>query len=136
MAHHVSQMLDAHPGSTTIDQEVLTDAIDAVTACADSCTACADACLGEEQVSNLRRCIRLNLDCADLCRTTAAVLLRQTEPDLEVVGAAVLACAQACRSCGEECERHADSHDHCGVCAEACHRCAEACDEVLQALAS
>ena len=34
---------------------------------AQVCTACADACLGEDDVGELTRCIRLDLDCADLC---------------------------------------------------------------------
>ena len=49
--------------------------------CATSCTICADACLAEEKLEMLRRCIRLNLDCADLCSATGRVLARQTEPD-------------------------------------------------------
>jgi hypothetical protein len=44
---------------------------------------CADACLGEEKVEMLRRCIRLNLDCADVCNATGRMLSRQQEPDLE-----------------------------------------------------
>lgn len=136
MTHHVGQMLDTHPLSTTIDQQLLSDAIATLTACADSCTACADACLAEEQVENLRRCIRLNLDCAQLCRTTAALLVRQTEPDLEVVRATVRACVLARHSCGDECERHADSHAHCRVCADACNHCADTCERILEAFAS
>lgn len=134
MSHHVGEMLDTHPSSATIGRDVLVDAIGALTSCADSCIACADACLAEEQVSNLRHCIRLNLDCADVCRATAAMLLRQTEPDVAVLRAAVEACERACRACGDECEQHADVHEHCRVCAEACRRCAEACQQALQAL--
>lgn len=133
---HVNEMLGTHPRSATIDREVLSDAIAAIVACADACTACADACLAEDMVDDLRRCIRLNLDCVDACRTAASVLLRQTDPDPEVVGAVVRACEQACRSCGDECEQHADMHEHCRVCAEACRRCEEACQQVLEALGS
>jgi hypothetical protein len=46
----------------------------------------------------------------------------------------VEACLEACRTCGEECERHADHHDHCRVCAEACRRCEQACEDALSAL--
>lgn len=133
MAHRVQEMLETYPRATQVDRGVLAAAIDALTACADICTACADACLAEEQVGELRRCIRLNLDCADLCRTTAALLLRQTEPDLAVVRAAVDACARACKSCGDECGGHAELHDHCRVCAEACTACEDACRRVLDA---
>lgn len=39
--------------------------------CAEVCTACADACSAEGDPKMLVRCIRLNLDCADLCLATA-----------------------------------------------------------------
>lgn len=96
---------------------------------------CADACLTEDSVAELRRCIRLNLDCADLCATTAAILGRQTEGDPSVVKAALGACVAACDACGTECSRHAGMHEHCRVCAEACRRCAEACRTALGSLA-
>jgi hypothetical protein len=44
------------------------------------------------------------------------------------------ACAQACRSCADECGRHAKHMEHCRICAEACRRCAEACDAMVAAL--
>jgi hypothetical protein len=37
-------------------------------------------------------------------------------------------------TCAEECERHAEHHDHCRVCAEACRRCEEACSALLDAM--
>ena len=135
MSHHVNQMLEIHPSSATIDRQALTDAIGAITSCADTCTACADACLAEDKVADLRRCIRLNLDCADVCRSTAAILLRQTGPEVAVLRAAVEACEQACRSCGDECGKHAEMHEHCRVCAQACRECADACRQLLSSLA-
>ena len=134
MSHHVNQMLETHPRSATIDRETLANAVDAITSCADTCTACADACLAEDMVADLRRCIRLNLDCADACRSVAAMLLRQTEPDVAVLRAVVEACEQACRTCGEECEQHSEMHEHCRVCAEACRRCEQACQQLTASL--
>jgi hypothetical protein len=90
--------------------------------------------LGEHDVQSLVRCIRLNLDCADICAATGRLLLRQTEPDWGILRTQVEACAQACRSCGDECQRHAPHMEHCRVCAEACRRCAEACERLLAAL--
>jgi hypothetical protein len=37
-------------------------------------------------------------------------------------------------ACGDECERHAEMHEHCGICAEACRACEEACRELLAAM--
>ena len=86
-----------------------------------ACTACADACLAEKNVSELTRCIGLNLTCADVCAATAFALSRQATSDDSAVRALVDACVQACASCAAECEHHADMQDaHCRVCAEAC----------------
>jgi hypothetical protein len=54
------------------------ECIEACYDCAQSCTACADACLGEEDPKLLARCIRLNLDCANICDATGKILSRQT----------------------------------------------------------
>ena len=131
---HIDSMLQTHPAPATVDRRLLEACITACGECAQTCAACADACLAEQQVAELRRCIRLNLDCADVCDATGRVLLRQTEPDWGLIRSQLEACAQACRVCGEECERHAGHHEHCRVCAESCRRCAQACEELLAAL--
>ena len=82
-------------------------------------------------MADLRRCIRLDLDCADVCEVTGRVLSRQTEYDAELTRAVLEACASACRRCGAECESHAGMHEHCRICAEACRRCEEACEALL-----
>ena len=71
------------------------------------------------------------LDCADVCAATVGVTSRQTEYDANVTRPLLEACAATCRSCGDECERHAQMHEHCRVCAEACRRCEQACREFL-----
>ncbi len=109
--------------------------ITVITECAEACTTCAGACLAEENIADLRNCIRTDLDCADICAATARVLARQTPGELAVVRALLEACAVACRTCAEECDRHADHHDHCRACAEACRRCEAACHEALRELA-
>ena len=84
----------------------------------------------------MTRCIRLCLDCADLCITTGRMLSRQAEFEPDLARTVVQACAQVCRACAEECERHADHHEHCRVCADACRRCDQACVDVLSLLAA
>jgi hypothetical protein len=127
-------LIDTHPGDIGIDKGILVECIEACVECAQACTACADACLGEDMVAELVRCIRTDLDCADVCAATARVLSRQTDYDAGVTRSIVQACAQACQSCGSECERHAGMHEHCKVCAEACRRCEAACKAVLGAI--
>lgn len=132
----VQEMLRTHPKTTMVAQDALTQCIEACFDCTAICTSCADACLGEETAGELVRCIRLNLDCADVCESTGRVLTRQTafEP---TIGRIVLeACALACRACAEECDRHAEHHEHCRVCAESCRRCEQACNDVLSTIGS
>ncbi|MFP5580055.1 MAG: four-helix bundle copper-binding protein [Acidimicrobiia bacterium] len=130
---HAQAMLETHPSPAGIlPTDTLAEVLHHLEECAQSCTMCADACLAEDMVAELRRCIRLNRDCADLCKTTAAVLGRQVEPDAATVRGLVEACRAAGAACGSECSNHADMHEHCRVCAEACQRCDQACNQALQ----
>ena len=129
------QMLDAYPADLGgIDKARLAACIDACVSCAQMCTACADACLSEEMVDQLRKCIRTDLDCADICATTGRVLSRHTGYDANLTRAVLQACITACRSCGDECAQHADMHEHCRICADACRACADACSQLLDSL--
>jgi hypothetical protein len=95
--------------------------ISALNDCASACARCATACLDEEHVKMMTACIKLDLDCADICKVTASFLARGS-----VHGKHLLKeCAEICRACGDECSKH--DMDHCQQCAEACRRCEEAC---------
>jgi hypothetical protein len=126
--HHVTKMLETHPQA--VANEALARCVEQCFACTLTCTSCADACLAEEQVQELVRCIRLNLDCPDVCNATGRVLTRQTSSEPRLARSMLEACAQACRVCAEECERHAHHHEHCRICAEACRRCEQACEDL------
>jgi hypothetical protein len=128
------EMLETHPRDGKLDRDALGRCLAACFECSQICTACADACLAEEAVAELRRCIRLDLDCADICEATGRVVARQTEYDASTSKAQVEACRNACATCAEECERHADHHEHCRICAETCRRCEQACSDLLDAI--
>ena len=131
----VLQMLDTYPADLgRVDRQALTECIEACFECAQACTACADACLSEQMVADLVKCVRTNLDCADVCDATGRVLSRHTGYDANLTRRLLDACALACRTCGDECERHAGMHEHCRVCAEACRRCEHACQNLIKAL--
>ncbi|WBB65239.1 four-helix bundle copper-binding protein [Micromonospora sp. WMMD812] len=134
MASVTMSMLETYPKSINLDRAKLAAVIDTINACAQACTACADACLSEDMVVELTKCVRSDLDCADICTTTARVLSRHTGYDANVTRSMLEACAIACRSCGDECARHADRHPHCRVCAEACRDCERACQDLLAAI--
>lgn len=129
-------MLDTYPREINLDREKLGATIEAVIACAQACTACADACLSEESVADLTKCIRTDLDCADVCEATARVLSRHTGYDANITRAVLEACATVCRSCADECGSHAEMHEHCRICAEACRTCEQACRNLLDAIIS
>lgn len=129
------KILDAYPKDLgTIDHHMLAESIAACFDCAQNCTACADSCLAEDTVADLTRCIRTDLDCADLCTATGNILSRHTGFDANVTRATLQACAAACQACAVECERHAGMHDHCRLCAQACRRCEQACNELFASL--
>ena len=125
------EIFELHPQPISLDHQALQRCIAECLDCSASCTACADACLSEDDLPELVRCIRLDLDCADLCDATGRIVTRQTEPDLRLLRATVEACSVACLACAEECERHAAHHEHCRLCAEVCRRCKAACDDLL-----
>jgi hypothetical protein len=128
------QMLDSFPGTLNVDPGLLAAAIDAISDCGQACTADTDADLGEQDVAEMVRCIRLCLDCADVCTATAGVISRPADYDTDVVRPLLDACVAICKSCGDECERHAGMHVHCRICAEACRRCERACRQLLGAM--
>lgn len=94
--------------------------------CAMECSHCAMACLDEEDVKMLTRCIKLNIDCADVCRLAASLLSRGSEHGLHLLDE----CAELCDACADECESHADM-GHCKKCAEVCRHCAGTCIEMV-----
>lgn len=126
--------LAAHPSPvSTAGDEVLACVYEAAQ-CALVCTACADACLAEEMPENNRECIRLCVECAELCGVVARLLVRAGRQDPEALDGALGACSRACRACAEACGRHADRMAHCRHCAEACNACADACESMRGAL--
>jgi Domain of Unknown Function (DUF326) len=131
---YARQLLATYPGGTGVDADVLAAAIDALSGCTQACVADVDADLSEQNLAEMVTCIRLCLDCADVCTATLGVTSRQASYDADVARPLLQACVAICKSCGDECERHARHMAHCRVCAEACRRCEQACRELLDAL--
>jgi len=96
--------------------------LEALNNCAAECNHCTTACLDEGDVKMLTRCIKLDIDCADICQITASFVARGSEHAIHLMKE----CAEICEACAEECERHAHM-EHCRKCAAACRYCAEAC---------
>ena len=97
--------------------------------CIDKCNSCRDICL--ESVSHCLSLggnhaevdhIRTLTDCAALCGTSSAFMLRGSDLHAEVCGV----CAEACEACAASCDSLADDH-MMARCAEECRRCADSC---------
>jgi hypothetical protein len=133
MAEHLKAMLDSQPHHPSA-LEVIRRCIAACLDCGAVCTSCADACLAEPMVAELVPCIRLDLDCADICGTTGRVIGRLTKPNKATTAAILQACIAACEACAAECSKHAGMHAHCRICAETCRDCAQACQALLDVM--
>src|SRR5688572_30439444 len=53
--------------------------MDALAKCAAECSHCASACLQEQDVKMMGRCIRLDIDCAEICRLATGFVARGSE---------------------------------------------------------
>ncbi|MED3971712.1 four-helix bundle copper-binding protein [Priestia megaterium] len=93
--------------------------------CMTACNHCYNSCLKEENVVMMVECIRLDLECADICGYLEQALERGTPfvPELAQV------CAAICENFGNECKKH--DHDHCQKCADACLKCADECKKLV-----
>jgi hypothetical protein len=134
MQEQLKQMLESHPKKQTNIVNELHEKVIEIAGCAIICNICADACLGEQNVQNLAECIRLNLDCAAVCNSTAAIISRQTNSSTDLIKAQLQACKTACKTCGDECQKHAQAHEHCKICSDVCHKCMQTCDQLIQML--
>ena len=94
--------------------------------CALSCEKCAELCLSSTG-KEMRHCITLTYDCADVCMQAVRYLQRKSPITLSYLQI----CSQMCRLCAKECKKH----DICIACADACFLCAEECEsyEVINA---
>ncbi len=128
----LKRLLKTHPRPASHAGREALAAIDAAAECALVCTACADACLSEPDLARLADCIRLDLECAEICRLVARLLARPGRQDRDSLERALDTCSRACRACAEECGRH--DHEHCRICAEACLASADACETMVPAL--
>jgi len=103
--------------------------------CIQECTNCHNVCL-----QTITHClqmggrhaepghIRLLMDCAEICQTSANFMLRMSDLHGETCGA----CAVVCERCAEDCERFTDD-PVMQQCAETCRRCAQSCREMAAA---
>jgi hypothetical protein len=106
--------------------------------CIQNCTDCHDICVetathclqkgGKHAEANH---IRLLLDCAQICQTSADFMLRGSV----LHGRTCEVCAEVCERCAQDCERIDPNDAQMQECAEMCRRCAQSCREMAQVAA-
>ena len=69
----------------------------------------------------MAECIRLDIQCAQICRLAASFMAQGSEYAKDICRV----CADICKACGDECAKH--DAQHCQECAKVCHRCADEC---------
>lgn len=104
--------------------------------CIEECTRCHQVC-----VRTLQHClemggrhaeaghVRLMMDCAQICQTSADFMLRGSDLHTETCRA----CAAVCERCAEDCDRIAGDDREMRECAAECRRCAELCHQMAGA---
>jgi hypothetical protein len=65
---------------------------------------------------------RLMMACAEMCRSSAHILLTRSS----LYRSVCRACAEICEQCSHSCDRIGDMQE----CADACRSCAESCEEL------
>lgn len=93
--------------------------------CHDVCTETINHCLQMGGAHAEQNHIRVMLDCAEACQTSANFMLRMSDVYGEVCGV----CADMCERCQRECERFKDDQ-MMQQCADACQKCAQSCHEM------
>jgi hypothetical protein len=111
-----------------MNQQQFESCIEACNICATACDYCAASCLEEPDPRMLARCIALDIDCAQICRSAAGFMARSSE----LASRMCAVCAEVCEACGDECAKH--QMQHCQDCAEACRRCADECRRMSAAM--
>ena len=74
--------------------------------------------------------VRLMLDCAEICETSANFMLRGSELHLRSCDF----CAEVCDRCAKDCDRFSND-SQMKACANMCRRCAESCRQMALAMA-
>jgi hypothetical protein len=119
----IRKMIGLHPASAQHQNHALADAVHHLMYAAKMTASCADSCMAEAM--DMTQCIRLCLDCSDICEATARLGLRRTGDDNLILRELLELCARMCEQCAAECERH--DHEHCKLCAQICRECAADC---------
>jgi len=117
IGHGAHGMLSQEAPSTEMQQ-----CIQNCTECHNTCVATVTHCLQMGGPHAEATHIRLLLDCAEICATSANFMLRGSDLHGRTCGV----CAEVCARCAEACARFG-ADPQMQACADMCRRCAESC---------
>src|SRR5260370_7554865 len=109
---YARQMLETYPRDVNVDPGVLAATIDALNDCTQACAADADADLSEPNVAELVTCIRLCLECTDVCGATVGGDSRQAAYDATVVKPLLRPCVAPCKTSAHPSHRPPPTPEH------------------------
>ena len=93
--------------------------------CVHACNDCFNGCLEEMDIHAMKKCIKLDKECATICATTLNLVYAGSHFTKEILHL----CEKACLECAAECSKF--HHYHCIECAKICKECAEMCRNFL-----
>ena len=96
------------------------------TECRTICMKTVTHCLGVGGKHADQAHIRMLLDCAQICATSADFMTRGSPLHRLTCGA----CAEICQQCADDCERMAGGDQQMLQCVEMCRRCAASCRDM------
>jgi len=127
----IEEITSLHPNvSQEPYNKTLGRAIARMADCAAICNSYADACLVE--ATDMAQCIRLCLDCSDVCIAAWRVSSRRSGGDRQLIRSLLATCIEACERNAQKCMTH--DHEHCKLCPLVCRSCADDCRLALEVL--
>ncbi len=106
--------------------------VGAAHSCVSKGEACMDHCLAEFRAGNseLAECAAAVQQMLATCRGLGTLAAHNSKHLARYASA----CIDICRSCEEECRKHADEHPACRECADACEECIGMCEKIAATL--
>jgi len=109
--------------------DVYSELVDSLEKCDAACNNCAISSLDEDDRKPMSDCIKLSLECADVCHLALRLLARDSTHAVSTVKL----CMTICGECATECEKF--EYDQCRLSARACRRSEKQCSIYLEHVA-
>lgn len=94
--------------------------------CQTKCKSCFNRCLEEQSLDVMRKCLKLTVECANVCELTASSIMFEGDFSPEMLEI----CISSCEACRIECSTH--NNIYCAECAAMCGECSEACRKYIR----